>query len=372
MSRLLKPVLIGWVAAAAVALTGCGSSSTPSGSATTGAGAASSAPAPSGSASGAVAAPIADTLSYLASGKKPSSANIAFITACNSNPYCQTQTKGAQETAAKLGLKMKLFDSNFSSDTELKNVQDAVQQGFDGYVFVPVADASGCASYRLLKATGKPVATANSPMCANPDYTPGTVGFAGMQTLSFFQQHINNAFQSCTTSCEVLAVGGFVGSDLFTRWESAIKSGLAKYPNVKVVVNQPGNFDPGAALKVTQDALQAHPNISVIISSWDDMTRGTEQGVIASGKKPGSAVRIYSVGATKDGTSRVKAGSWTETSVLLPYEETSYSVAQLARKLATGQDTPGFSDLAKAPPVVNGPGSIFITTTNVDKFAPEY
>lgn len=373
------------VAALAVTLAACGSSESTSTSsaaassaATPSEAAASSAPAATDSASpaadpAAAGTPMEQTLAFIAEGTKLSSpARVAFLTACNSNPYCQAQTKGAEEAAAAFGMDMKLFDANFSPDAELKNVQDAIQQGFDGYVFIPVAEASGCASLKLLQETGKPIATANSPMCGDADYTEGTVGFVGMQTLSYFEQHVDNAFASCEGPCEVLAVGGFVGSDLFTRWESAIETGLAAHPNVTVVSNQPGNFDPGTALKVTQDALQANPDISVVISSWDDMTRGVEQGVTAAGKTPGTDVRIYSVGATIDGTKRVKDGTWTETTVLLPYEETYYSMAQLARKLETGQDTPGFTNLAEAPPVVDGPGSIFITADNADAFVPEY
>lgn len=363
-----RPGAIAGMVVAASLLAACSSSGTDSGAAA--APPSASSPAETEPSAG---SPMEQTLAFIAEGTKLSTpARVAFLTACNSNPYCQAQTKGAEEAAAQFGIDMKLFDANFAPDAELRNVQDAIQQDFDAYLFIPVAEASGCASYKLLQATGKPVATANSPMCGDVDYTPGTVGFVAMQTLSYFEQHVDNAFASCEAECEVLAVGGFVGSDLFTRWESAIETGLAAHPNVKVVSNQPGNFDPGTALKVTQDALQANPDISVVISSWDDMTRGVEQGIQAAGKTPGKDVRIYSVGATIDGTQRVKKGTWNETTVLLPYEETNYSMAQLARKLQDGEDTPGFTNLAEAPAVVDGPGSIFISADNVDAFTPEY
>lgn len=316
---------------------------------------------------------MASTLEFIEAGEAPEKAyRIAYLTACINNPYCQTQLKGAQDAAKKYGASIKVFDANFTPATELKNVQDAVSQDFDGYLFVPVADASGCASFKLLQKTEKPVVTANSPMCGNPDYTPETVGFVAMQTQSYFDAHVDNAFKSCSAPCEAMAIGGFVGSDLFTRWENAIKKAAAKYPNVKVVVDQPGNFDPRVALQKTQDALRAHPNIELVVSSWDDMTRGVVQGIQAAGKAPGTDVRIYSVGATKIGVEAVKAGTWTETTVLLPYEETYYPMAQLIRKLDTDTDTPGFANLAEAPPVLDGPGSIFITKDNADQFEPEY
>ena len=75
--------------------------------------------------------------------------------------------------------------------------------------------------------------------------------------------------------------------------------------------DEPGNFDPRVALVKIQNALLAHPDITVVLSSWDDMTRGVEQAIEAAGKKPGTDIRIYSIGATKDGVDKVKAGVYT-------------------------------------------------------------
>ncbi|MFF2298293.1 sugar ABC transporter substrate-binding protein [Arthrobacter sp. NPDC058127] len=317
---------------------------------------------------------MSNTLKFVDAGTKaPAGKKVAYLAECAAaNAYCQTRQKGAQETAAKMGVQLTVFDANFDPAAQLQQVQDAVQRGFDGYIFSPVADAPGCSDFHLLQASGKPVSTINSPMCGNPDYTPETAGFVGMQTTRFFTEHVENAFKSCTASCNAVAVGGFVGSDLFTRWETAIKTAAAKYPNIKVVSDQPGNFDPAKALSVVQDAISANGKIDLVISSWDDMTRGVEQAVHDAGKIPGKDVRIYSVGGTTAGVAKVTGGAWTSTSVLLPYEESSYGVAQLVRALSSGENTPGFAYLAQAPAVTQGPGSIFITAANASKFHPEY
>jgi ABC-type sugar transport system substrate-binding protein len=354
--------LAGIVAVAALSLAACS---------------APSAPAAGGSASGpakASSTAMASTLAYIKQGlPNLKGKSIAYLAECTSeNTYCQSRLKGAQDEASKVNAKLTVFDAGFDTSKQLTQVQDAIQQGFDGYVFSPVADATGCSDFTLLQATKKPVATINSPMCGNADYTKGSVGFVGMQTQSFFLEHIENAFASCKTACDAVAVGGYVGSDLFTRWENAVKQASAKYPKVTVVSDQPGSFDAKTALGVVQDALSSHPDVSVVVSSWDDMTRGVEQAVTAAGKTPGKDVRIYSVGGTKDAVAKVKAGTWTETSVLLPVEESSYGIVQLARAMATGKSTPGFTYLAQAPAVVSGPGSIFVTSANADKFSPEY
>jgi ABC-type sugar transport system substrate-binding protein len=317
---------------------------------------------------------MATTLAYVKSGLPDlAGKKIAYLAECASeNPYCQARLAGAQEAAGKLGAAMTVFDAGFDPAAQLKQVQDAIQRGFDGFVFSPVADATGCSDFKLLQATKKPVATINSPMCGNPDYTKGTAGFVGMQTETFFQQHVEAAFKTCTGKCDAVAVGGYVGSDLFTRWENAIKAAAAKYPNVTVVSDQPGSFDAKSAFTVVQDALTSHPNVSIVLSSWDDMTRGVEQAITAAGKKPGTDVKIFSVGGTKYASAKVVSGTWNETSILLPREESYYGFVQLAQAMKTGTDTPGFTYLAQAPVIVQGPGSIFITSQNAAKFTPEY
>lgn len=182
---------------------------------------------------------------------------------------------------------------------------------------------------------------------------------------------LSTTFKSCTTPCKVAAVGGFVGSDLFTYWEGAIKAGIKKYPNVTVVVDEPANFDPRMALKKIQDALLAHPDITVVLSSWDDMSRGVEQAIRAAGKQPGTDVRIYSGGATKLGVDKVKAGIFNATTAYLPYEEAYYGSVALIMALE-GKPVNAYIDEALLPKVVDTTGTIIIEKSNADKYTPNY
>jgi ABC-type sugar transport system substrate-binding protein len=168
----------------------------------------------------------------------------------------------------------------------------------------------------------------------------------------------------------VAAIGGFTGSDLFTVWERAIEQGKAKFPNVQVVSDQPGNFDPRVALQVIADTLRAHPDLDVVISPWDDMTRGAEQAIVAAGKVPGKDVRIYSTGATKIGVQRVKQGAWNETSIFLPFEESYYAGVALVMALG-GNPVNAYVNEAEMPAVTRL-GSIYVTQQNAARFRPNY
>ena len=297
---------------------------------------------------------------------------IGYLTECVDNPYCVARLDGLKAAAKTYGFEYKIFDANFNPAAQAKVVENAVTEGFDGYLFGPAASQPGCGLWnRLLKPTGKPVVSLDIAMCGDPDYTPGLAATFTMQGPAHFRDSVYNAFKSCTTPCKVAAVGGFVGSDLFTYWEGAIKDGAKKYPNVTVVVDEPANFDPRMALKKIQDALLAHPDITVVLSSWDDMSRGVEQAIRAAGKTPGTDVRIYSGGATKLGLEKVKAGIFNATTAYLPYEEAYYGAVALLMALE-GKPVNGYIDEALLPKVVDTTGTIIITKDNADKYTPNY
>jgi galactofuranose transport system substrate-binding protein len=298
--------------------------------------------------------------------------HIAYLTECVDNPYCLARLEGLKAAAAKYGFEYKIFDANFNPATQAKVVENAVTEGFDGYIFGPAAAQPGCGVYnRLLKPTGKPVVSVDIAMCGDPDYTPGLAATLTMQGPMHFDNFLDKAFSYCKDTCEVAAVGGFVGSDLFTYWEGAIKKAAAKHPNVKVVVDEPSNFDPRIALKVIQNALLAHPKINMVISPWDDMTRGVEQAVIAAGKTPGKDILVFSGGATKLGVEKVASGKWAFTYAYLPYQEAYYGAAALMMAL-DGKPINAHIDEALLPEIVETIGTNLVTKDNAAKYKPNY
>src|SRR6185312_9746097 len=142
---------------------------------------------------------------YDKSGDKPAKKyRIAYLTECVDNPYCLARLAGLKAAAAEYGFEFKIFDANFSPATQAKVVENAVTEGFDGYLFGPAAAQPGCGLYnRLLKPTGKPVVSIDIAMCGDPDYTPGLAATLTIQGPAHFNEAINTAFASCTGTCSV-------------------------------------------------------------------------------------------------------------------------------------------------------------------------
>ena len=93
---------------------------------------------------------VKKVIAYDKSGKKAGKPyRIGYLTECATNTYCETRLKALQDAADKYGFTFKVFDANFNPQTQLKHVQNAVQENFDGYIFAPAADAAGCKMWIL-------------------------------------------------------------------------------------------------------------------------------------------------------------------------------------------------------------------------------
>lgn len=366
MSTTLSPTLIAGAGIAMLLLAGC--------SAPPGPDAAGVAPSASPASHGDGGSVTQSVVDYIDAGLPDlADAKIAYLSECvTENNFCQTRLEAVEQASADMNFELTTFNGGFSVETQLQQVQDAIQRGFDGYIFAPVADAAGCSYFEMLRATGKPIVTVDSPMCGDVDYTEGTVGYVSMTSPDFYQRGAEAAFASCDGSCEAVVLGGYVGTDLFTRWQRSIAAAAANHPDVDVVVDQPADFDAARGMSLMQDALSSDPDIEVVFTQSDDISRGVEQAVIAAGKIPGKDVRIYGTGGTREAVTKVKDGSYTATNALLPYEEGYYGAVILAKAIATGEATPGFTDLAYAPVILNGPGTPILTIDNIGDFEGEW
>jgi ABC-type sugar transport system substrate-binding protein len=300
---------------------------------------------------------------------------IAYVTECVTNAYCEARMKGLKEAAKKYGFEFKTFDSNFNPQAQLKDVQNAVQQGFDGYLFGPTADAPACKMWKdFLVPSKKPVVTVDLSMCGDIDYTPGLAAMVSIQRQPYYDIHVEHAFAAACSDgkpCKGVSLSGFAGSDLFARWEMAIDKGLKKYPNVQMVSRREAKFDPRLARQITQDALQAHPDLRFVVSHDDNMSLGVAAAIKAAGLTPGKDVKIYSMGGNAHGIEGVKDGTFEGTTAEDPEAEAYYGGVALIMAME-GHPLNGYVNLVDLPWLVDGTDTIFITKQNMSRFTPHW
>jgi ABC-type sugar transport system substrate-binding protein len=290
--------------------------------------------------------------------------------------YTQHETKAGLDVAKKYGGTVKVYDAKFNPNQQFRDLQDAITAykagQFDAIVVTPVAGSVVCNQVKKAIAQHIPIETENISVCGDKGYTPGAIGYVGMQQQIAEDQDYQVAFSSCTTPCNALVITGPVGFDLTVRDNIAIKKAEKKYPKVHVVAVQAGAFTPTAWFQIARQELTAHPTINMISTNWDDSVVGVIRAVKQAGKTPGKDVRIYSVGGDSLGVTLVKTGQIEATDIVSPYHDGFYAMEQVFRFLITGKRTVGSLWPGNAPFITTTVGTRILTKANVGKWKPEY
>jgi ribose transport system substrate-binding protein len=285
----------------ALALAACGSS-TSSAPASSAPAAASSAAAPASSAAAAATSAAAAETPV----KK-----IAFFGFWKSNSFTQAVLAGVQKAADAQGIEVvDLTTAEYDGAAQIKAVQDQTVKG-DAQMYVVLASDSvgmATAAKEAIDA-GVNVVAAFTPL--GPDFTtldpqvPGLV-VVGETPVDNGKVLAEMAISACAdlNPCNVAYLEGLKALPLDNaRTESFVKTLAAGDPNAKIVAQVEGGYSPDTGKKAAQDALQANPDINVMVGSSQAILGA--QGVVDTSK-----VKLIGNGSSKEAFDAVNSGQW--------------------------------------------------------------
>jgi len=88
-----------------------------------------------------------------------------------------------------------------------------------------------------------------------------------------------------------------------------------KYPNIKVVATQPGDWEREKSMNAATNMLQAHPDIDVFYGLSDEMALGAAQACKAAGKKN---ILTIGIDGNPNALEAIKKGELTATLYVYP------------------------------------------------------
>ena len=296
---------------------------------------------------------------------------IAHFMVGGASSFAQAQADGAKEAADAANASVKVFDPNFDPAKQLNQVQDALASGeYDGFL-IHAADAN--VVLPVIKeaiADGVKVVAVFNPM--GPDLTtlePQIDGLTSTVASSIpgsGEQIGHLIVDACEGKdpCQVAFEPCVASLPLDGARLDGVESVLSEASNVKLVSKQDGQCNREEGLKVSQNILQANPDLQVIATAGDQSTLGAEQAVKSAGKE--GKVALIGNGASKPGVAAVQDGRWVGTVALLPFTE-GKAGAEALIKAIRGEDVPTVIDSAELSPV--GP---VVTQDNAADFEAEW
>jgi ribose transport system substrate-binding protein len=200
------------------------------------------------------------------------------------NPYMASMIQGAQALSAKLGVPLKIVDSQGSSQTEISQIQSIIAQGKKVVLMVnTVASSDAPPIVNAVKAAGGYVVIWwNKP----DNLEPWTVGnnfvafqkYSGVDSGRCNGKSIGDALG--TAGGGVIMLPGVQDSTTSQTRVAGFKDALKAYPNVKVLEERPANWDQQKGFQETQTMLAKYGDqVKAIWAADDAMMLGAIEAV---------------------------------------------------------------------------------------------
>ncbi len=262
---------------------------------------------------------------------------IAYLSAASNNAYVASAIHGFLDAAKAVGATAEVFDANWNASVQYNQAQNIISSGKFNAIVAQMVDGNQACSILTKDAPANKIIVAvnNQPLCkraANDGddlWAPGTLTFVGGT-----QGHIPTRdwlYSIAEANPGPQKVAVFTGPDLNANTinaDLALKDLEAKYPDFNVVATTRTDFTVLQGNQKTRAVIQAHPDLTVLVYVYSDITRGAVEAVRQAGMA--GKVRVYDTGGNKWAFQAVEQGDIVSTRTVTPYTEAYKTVEALA------------------------------------------
>jgi ribose transport system substrate-binding protein len=220
------------------------------------------------------------------------------------------ETQSIKDEAARIGVgQLLVTNANAQLTKQISDIQDLLNQGVQLLIVAPVNSDGLDPALEAAKAKGVPVLTIDRKVTNTScqDY----LAFIGSDFEDQGKRAADALAEATDSKANVAILLGSSGNNVTDQRTSGFKDQVAaKYPDIKVVAEQTGDFDRSKGQSVAEQLLQANPDIDAIYAENDEMGLGAVQAVLGAGKQPGTDVKIVSIDGTRNAVQAIVDGQY--------------------------------------------------------------
>ncbi|MFF3498256.1 substrate-binding domain-containing protein [Streptomyces sp. NPDC003247] len=217
------------------------------------------------------------------------------------NPFFVQIQSGAQAEAKRLGVDLTVTDAQNDASQQANQLQNFTSSGYDAVVVNPVdSDAAGPAVRAADRADIPVVAVDRGVNKATADTLVASDNVAGGELAA------RTIAERLGGTGKIVILQGQAGTSAARERAEGFAKGLKAYPGIRVLAQQPADFDRTKGLDVMSNLLQAHPDVQGVVAANDEMALGA---VKALGSKAGRSVQVVGFDGTPDGLKAVEQGT---------------------------------------------------------------
>ncbi|MFJ3894017.1 substrate-binding domain-containing protein [Streptomyces sp. NPDC090083] len=217
------------------------------------------------------------------------------------NPFFVQIRSGAQAEAKRLGLDLTVTDAQNDASQQANQLQNFTSSNYGAIIVNPVdSDAASNSVKAADKAKIPVVAVDRGVNKAAVDTLVASDNIAGGELAA------KTVAEKLGGTGRIVILQGQAGTSAARERAEGFAKGLKAYPGIKVLAQQPADFDRTKGLDVMSNLLQAHPDVQGVIAANDEMALGA---IKALGSKAGTSVAVVGFDGTPDGLTAVKQGT---------------------------------------------------------------
>lgn len=168
-----------------------------------------------------------------------------------------------------------VVDAERSALKQVEQVENFINQQVDAIILNPCEYEASSPAILKAKQAGIPIINVNSSTKEKPDAWVGSDDKeSAAMAIDFLANKLNN-------KGNIVIIQGYLGQAAQLDRDQGAKDALKKYPNIKVIATQTGEWDRAKAMSLMENWIQLHgQNIQGVFAQNDEMGLGALQALL--------------------------------------------------------------------------------------------
>lgn len=216
-------------------------------------------------------------------------------------------TESIQSEAKARGIDLKFVDAQQKQENQIKAIKSFIAQKVDVIAFSPVVEAGWEPVLKEAKEAGIPVVVSDR----RPDVPEDLyVTFIGSDFVEEGRRAAEWLAKSTGGKAVIAELTGTPGSAPANDRKKGFEEVLAKYPDMKIVFSQTGDFKRANGKQVMEALLKSPQGseITALYAHNDDMAIGAIQAIEEAGKMKRKEITIVSIDGIRDALQAIVDG----------------------------------------------------------------
>lgn len=252
------------------------------------------------------------------------------------NPMWLAVKEGAEAAAAEYGVELTVLaplkaDSN---EEQIRQVEDAITKQADAIVLIPSDSQGIIPAVEKANQAGIPVINVNTKVGGGQTET-----FIAVENYDAASKVAKAVAEKLGGKGKVIILEGIAGAQSAIDLKQGAVDTFGTYEGIEIVASQTANWNRAEAMQVTQNLLQAHPDVDAIFASNDEMAMGAVEAVDQAGLT--GKIIIAGLDANRDALEAIKEGKMTITCDKMGFDQ-EYVGVETAVKVLNNEPVKAF------------------------------